>query len=228
MMNRLQRLQQQLETIPAKRTRAVLVNRLAEYEGKISATAAKLRGASRSETFARQVFPDMPEGRMEAQLAHARRSAGALHKRLSQEIKSVEGKKTEDAVVHLGEIADKVELSVRSRWSNFLTTKLQGYEALINAIEQAGIARSADLVRALAYLQQQTKPPTSSGAVEAIRGALDKVTGAIAALGLEGEVGDFVIDTARGRGDPRALLNPSIQRFVEANNLWPLLKVKFQ
>jgi hypothetical protein len=227
-MNRLQQLQQKLEAIPSKRKQSTLVSALARYSSRVGAAAATLAQSTESEIHVRTVFPDLVTGSAEENRGKAKRVAVRLEKRLSSNIHAVEDSRTDSEVSDLTSYASKAEESVRTRWKGALTTKLQGYEALVTAASQAGLSGDRTAMMALTYLKAQTDPPATIAAVESIRASLEKLTESVADLGLEGEAGKFLVAAAGGRGDPRALQKPEVQRFIEQHNLWHLLVVTFQ
>jgi hypothetical protein len=70
--------------------------------------------------------------------------------------------------------------------------------------------------------------PTSQAEADAIQQGLDDLPRVIEGLGLEGEVGEFLVQAASGLADPEKLYRPAIRDFFKERGLWGLIRVKIR
>jgi hypothetical protein len=76
--------------------------------------------------------------------------------------------------------------------------------------------------------RQVGRGPAIQTEADSIRGSLDDLPRVIETLGLEGEVGEFLVEAASGLGDPEKLCPPAIREFFKGSDLWGLLRVKIR
>lgn len=226
---RLGKLHVRLQQVPAKRERAKLLNRLELYAGKVAEYCQRLEASTTAEENATSVFPDLPAGSSADSRRKAARSATRLAKQLRERIESVRDPATEAEIVALGTFAKNAEQNVGDRWARRLEDTVRRYEALVSAAQAAGLERGGVLARRLQDLRERVgAPPGTAGEAGVIRQAVDGLVGLVEELGLEGKPGTFLVEAARGAGDPKALCDPDVQEFVERHGLWKLLVVKFR
>jgi hypothetical protein len=228
-VRRLQKLRADLQSIPSKRKRAVLVERLTVYADKVSEVVQTFEQSVAEEHYALSVFPELSSGSVAENRGKAKGVATRVERRLRKDIGSVEQSRTETEITNLGEYADRASKSVRNRWETHLGAKIQGYETLLTAAKQAGLVRVQQVASALAFLQQRIKsPPLNGDEADTIRGSLDQLTESISQLGLEGEAGDFVVAASQGGAAAEDLLTPEVREFIDRHDLWRFLRVTFR
>jgi hypothetical protein len=228
-MTRLQSLQVDLRSIPSKRQRAELVGKLITYADKVSNAAETLKQTVAAERYATNVFPDLAPGSVTENRRKAQRLANRLERRLTDDIAKIRQSSTDSDVSSLVDHARLANQSVQNRWRSHLSGKLQGYQTLLDAARQAGLARGQDIGTALTLLRQRVDaPPADERDAQTIIAALEQLTESISELGLEGEAGGFIVAASRGEGDAQALSKPEIRDFIDRHDLWRFLRVTFR
>ncbi|MDM0117524.1 hypothetical protein QTI66_36025 [Variovorax sp. J22R133] len=70
-------------------------------------------------------------------------------------------------------------------------------------------------------------PPVTAEAMRSIRETRLALKTSIESLQMEGPVADFLMDSMKGQGDPRALESPEVREYLNAHpTLWQSLRVK--
>lgn len=226
---RLGKLHVRLQQAPAKRERAKLLNRLELYAGKVAEYRQRLEASTTAEENAVRVFPDLPAGSSADIRRKAARSATRLAKQLRERIEAVRDPETEAEIVALGTFAKNAEQNVGDRWARRLEDTVRRYEALVSAAQAAGLERGRALGGRLQGLRDRVGVlPDTPEAADQVRQTVEGLVGLVEELGLEGKPGTFLVEAARGAGDPKALCDPDVQEFVERHGLWKLLAVKFR
>jgi hypothetical protein len=226
---RLGELHRRLREIPAKRARSRLVSTLGQYGGKVAEARQRLEGSALAERNASRVFPELPAGTATESRRKAARTAERLARVLRERIDAVSDAATEKDIVDLGTYARNAEQNVRDRWARRLEDTVRRYETLVGAAEAAGLERGRTLSDRLRDLRSHAAaPPSSAETADRLLRTVEGLVLLVGDLGLEGPAGVFLVDAARGAGDPRALRDPEVQAFVERHDLWRLLAVKFR
>ena len=226
---RLGKLHARLLQIPAKRERSKLLHRLELYTGKVAESRQRLEASTGAEENAARVFPDLPAGTSPDSRRKAASSAARLAKQFRERIEAVREPETEADIVALGTFAKNAEQNVRDRWARRLEDTIKRYEALVSAAQAAGLERGRALAGRLQGLRDQVGVlPETREAADRVRQTVDGLVGLVSELGLEGKPGAFLVEAARGAGDPKALCDSEVQAFVDRHGLWKLLVVKFR
>jgi len=224
-MSKLTELKTKLEAIPQKQSRKDLVGKLERY-GALSETASATLAKCREEqTYARQVFIDESFQRTSEQIRSAIGYAKRLHAKLGDKIEAVDT--SDSQFSSLSDAAKTATTSLKTRWSDLLTKKIEEFERVIKAAKDANLKGSRPLEQIILRLRANINaPPQNKQAAERINQDLKSLLTSVQTLGLEGPGGQFLVDAAAGKGRAKDLTNPEIADFIERYKLWNSLNVK--
>jgi hypothetical protein len=224
-MSKLQELKTKLEAIPDKQHRKDLVGKLERY-GTLAASASEtLATCTEARRYARQVFADEGFQKTTEQTRKAIGYATRLRTKLTNKIDAVET--SEDQFSALSESAKLANTSLKTRWSDLLTRRIEEFEKLVRVAKDANLPGNRALEQTLLRLRNYTNnPPQSSDAVQRIVNDLKGVVNAVQSLGLEGPAGKFLAEAIAGKGRAKDLCNPEITELIERYKLWDSLIVR--
>lgn len=224
-MSKLQELRTKLEAIPEKQRRKNLVGKLEQY-GKLAAVAsATLAKCSEEEKYARQVFAEEDFATSAEYTRKAINSATRLRTKLTEKIEAVET--AEGQFTSLSESATLANTSLKNRWKDLLTKRLEQFHKLVKVAKDANLPGNRVLEQTLTRLSNDTNtPPQSAEAVERIEKDLKSVVNSVQALGLEGRGAQFLVEAIAGRGRAKDLSVPEVTQLIERYNLWDALSVR--
>jgi hypothetical protein len=225
-------LKDQLEKLPKKKQRKNLAGSMEKYGGLVAAAAASLKNSVDRVGFARSVFAEEDFAKVLTRVRQAAALAAKLKKRLVENIDGVAKNATEQDVTRLGEHAKAAVAALKERWQALLSERIEPHERLVGVVR--GIPELAPkggtkLGELLDELRGQVgRVPTSQAEADAIQQGLDDLPRVIEGLGLEGEVGEFLVQAASGLANPEKLYRPAIRDFFKERELWGLIRVKIR
>ena len=212
-------LKDQLEKLPKKKQRKNLAGSMEKYAGLVAAAAASLKNSVDRVGFARAVFPEEDFTKVLTRVRQAAARAAKLKKRLVEDIDAVAKNASEQDVTRLGEHAKDARAALKERWqvppSRSASSRTRGSSGWCADPELApkGERKLGALLDELR--RQVARVPASQTEADSIRGSLDDLPRVIETLGLEGEVGEFLVQAASGLGDPEKLYRPAIRDFFK-------------
>lgn len=225
-------LKDQLEKLPKKKQRKNLAGSMEKYGGLVAAAAASLKSSVDRVGFARSVFAEEDFAKVLTRVRQAAALAAKLKKRLVENIDGVAKNATEQDVTRLGEHAKAAVAALKERWQALLSERIEPHERLVGVVR--GIPELAPkggtkLGELLDELRGQVgRVPTSQAEADAIQQGLDDLPRVIEGLGIEGEVGEFLVQAASGLANPEKLYRPAIRDFFKERELWGLIRVKIR
>jgi len=225
-LNRIQELKARIESIPEKRSRKKLVAILAEYCKKTSSAAEVISQSIERRGHARRVFTDEEFNRVMVRARSASADAKHVRGKLRENLHSVQDKKIDDRIADIVNNASRARKELNERWEQILTSRVQGFDKLVQATTKAKMRGSKILEKTLREVKSHVgAPPSSAERAHEVKADLELLIKSVKELGLEGKPGEFLKDAADGRGNPQALYEPEVRQFIADNNLWALLHV---
>lgn len=226
-MNRLKKLRADILSIPDKRMRSDFVGTLQQYCDRIQKARSTLEIAVNGQSQVVSVFPESDLSDSIDKASKAISTARNLATKVDKDPKVISGKAVENSLANISSLADSSLNSLKIQWKKLVQGKIRAFKSLIGAAEEANIHGSIKLRMLLDSLEEKaTTPPSSREQVKATKQQVEDLVNSIIDIGLEGEVGAFLISAANGLGDPRILFKPAVKEFVERHNLWGLLRVR--
>lgn len=226
-MNDLQRLKVDILSIPDKRKRSDFVGTLRQYSEKVQKARANLENVVQGQKHVEHVFPENGLSDCVSKASKAISTAKNLITKLTRNPNVIQAKATDTAIANIGSLADSSINDLRTQWKKLLIGKLRTFLSIVEAAEEAKLQGSSKLRNLLDSLKERANtPPFSCEQAEEVKRQLEDLVNSISDIGLEGEVGDFLINAANGSADPRTLFDPVVKDFVERHNLWHLLRVR--
>ena len=225
-LNRIQELKARIESIPEKRNKKKLVATLAEYCKKTSSAAEVISQSIERRGYARHVFMDEDFNKVMARARTASTDAKHVRGKLQENLHAVQEKKIDDRIADIVNNASRARKELNERWEQILTSRVQGFDKLVQATTKAKMRGSKILEKTLSEVKSHVSvPPISAESARKVKADLDLLVKSVKDLGLEGKPGEFLKDAAEGRGNPQALYEKEVRKFVADNNLWALLHV---
>ena len=226
-MIRLQHLRANILAIPDKRMRSDFVGTLRQYSEKAQAARSTLEDAVHGQNQVVYVFPEADLSDSNSKASKAISSARNLAGKVSKDPTVIRGKGTDTSIANISSLADSSLSDLKSQWKKLVLGRTKAFRSLVAAAEEAKLQGSLRLRNLLDSLEAKAASlPLSREQAESTRQQLDDLVKFVGELGLEGDVGAFLISAASGTADPRALYNPEVKEFVERHDLWRLLRVK--
>jgi hypothetical protein len=224
-MSKLQELKTKLEAIPDKQRRKDLVGKLERYGTLAVAASETLVTCTETQRFAQQVFADEDFQKTTEQTRKAIGYATRLRAKLTNKIEAVET--SEGQFSALSESAKLAHSSLKTRWSDLLTRRIEEFEKLVRVAKDANLPGNRALEQTLLRLRNYTNnPPQSNDAVQRIVNDLKSVVDSVQSLGLKGPAGQFLADAIAGKGHAKDLCNPEITELIDRYKLWASLSVR--
>lgn len=226
-MTQLKGLRANILTIPDKRIRSDFVGTLRQYCEKVQKSRAILEKAVHGQKQALYVFHDADMSESNTRASKAITTAKNLAEKIGKGFTLVQQKGTDKSVVTISDHAEASLNELKSQWKKLVLGKTRTFQTLVEAAKEANIEGSQRLRTLLSSIEEKaTTPPTTFEGAEAIRRQLDDLSKSISDIGLEGEVGAFLISAAKGTADPQALYKSAVKEFIERHGLWRLLRVR--
>jgi hypothetical protein len=225
-------LKDQLEKLPRKKQRKILSGSMKKYAGLVAEAGASLKESLAATGFARSVFPEEDFAKVLLRVRQAAALAAKLKKRLSEDIEAVAKNATEQDVTRLVEHAKVARAALKERWQVVLSERIEPHEKLVGVVRgipelaPKGGAKLGELLDELR--RQVARVQASQDEADAVREGLEDLPRVIEGLGLEGEVGEFLVQAASGHGDPEQLYRTAIRDFFKGRGLWGLIRVKIR
>jgi hypothetical protein len=225
-MTRLQGLRANILAIPDKRMRSDFVGTLRQYCEKVQKSRAMLENAVHGQKQAVYVFHDADVSESNTKASKAISAAKNLAEKIGKDFTLVQGKGTDKSVVTISDLAEASLNELKSQWRKLVLGRTRTFQTLVQAAKEANLEGSEMLRILLSSIEgKATIPPTTFEQAEEIKRQLDDLSKSISDIGLEGEVGAFLISAAKGTADPQALYKPAVKEFIERHDLWRLLRV---
>jgi hypothetical protein len=225
-------LKEQLEKLPKKKDLKILAGRMKRFGELVADAAGQLKGSVDSVAFVRSVFPEEDFSKILARVRQAATVAARLKKRFAEDISTVAKNASEQDVTRLGEQAKAARAALKERWQVLLSERIEPHEKLVEVVREIpelapqGGAKLGVLLDDLRG--KVTRVPVSQTEADSIREGLDDLPRVIESLGLEGEVGEFLVQAASGLANPEKLYRPAIRDFFKERDLWALIRVKIR
>lgn len=226
-MNHLQSLRADILSIPDKRKRSNFVGTIRQYSDRAKKSRDSLKNAVHGQKHVALIFPE--NGLLDSvnKASKAISTARSLVGKVSRDPNAIQGKAADTAIANIASLADSSLNDLRTQWKRLVLGKIQAFQSLVKAAEEAKLQGSSKLRTLIDSLGERANtPPYSIEQAEIVKQQLDDLVTSLSAIGLEGEVGIFLIDAAKGSANPQALFDPVVKEFVERHDLWRLLRVK--
>ena len=221
-----------LEKLPRKKERKILAGSMKKYATLTADATSSLKSSVYEAGYASTVFPEEDFAKVLIRVRQAVTVATKLRKRLVDDINAVAKNASEQDVTRLAEQARAARAALRERWQTLLSARIEPHEKLVGVVRgipELAPKGGAKLGALLDELRRQVSHvPTSQVEADSIRASLDDLPRVIEGLGLEGEVGEFLVQAANGLGDPEKLYRPGIRDFFKGRDLWGLIRVKIR
>jgi len=231
-MSLLTDLEDRLDKLPKKKHRKILAGSMRKYAALVTEAGASMRDVLDAVRFAHTVFPEEDFAKARLRVDQAVTLAAKLKGRLADDIEDVARKGTEEDVTRLREHANAARTVLRDRWKILLTARIDPHERLaevVHGIPELASQGGTTLRTLLDRLRRQvTSPPETQALADSVREGLEDLPRVIEGLGLEGEVGEFLVQAAGGAGDPAKLYRPAMRDFFEGHDLLGLLRVSIR
>jgi hypothetical protein len=199
---------------------------LQRYIEVIGEVEGDLSSSIRMSRHSKQVFPGINVKKVDAHAKRAADMSKQLHRGLAKDSKSVETAKTETSIANIKEAARSARTEIQARWAEQITIKVEGYSSLVGAANEAKLGGSTKLQRTLAELLAKAySPPVEDGEAEAVNLLFRRLVEDVSGLGLSGDAGNFLVQAAAGKGDPKWLEKPEVRAMLDKHNLWRILHV---
>ncbi len=215
-----------LLALPEKTRNKTLVGALRRY-GEMAQRAGESLSLSYgtaklvTAVFANSRFPLLDERAGKA-------AAGARHcqKELAKSIDAVTKKSFDDRMIAVKDSAAASSKPVTEVWEKGVSEAIHAYEQVAKVAADRGLKGGRELETKLAELRSRTsRPPQDDNDARSFALRLEALPQEVAALGLKGKPGDFLVAAAEGRGAPHDLEDPEIRELLDRYRLWPLLRV---
>lgn len=226
-MNKLQHLKVQIQSLPAKKSRLNLIGVLQKYNDQTSVALKTLEQTRQNALQVAVVFPDSDLRTVTERINSTTRTAQSLRKSLGSKIENVQKPQSDSDFQLLSNTAKTAQNLLRDKWVAMLRGKIETYDKLVGASRSANLRGSSSLVEKLERLRgrMDVLPPSQDAALR-VKSDLDGINTSFQELGLEGKIGDFLINAAAGRAEAKALMEREVREFIEQNQLWSALTVK--
>lgn len=226
-MINLQKLKKKILDIPEKRKRSDFVGTLRQYQEKVQKSRVKLERAINGQRMATFVFHEADLAESIGKALKASATAKKLAEKIRNDSEHVQGKGADKSVTLIWEYAETSLNELKSQWKKLVRGKTRTFQALVEAAKEANLEGNQRLRMLLSFIEEKaTTPPTTEGQAEAIKRQIEELSQSISEIGLEGEVGDFLIRATDGIANPQSLFKPEVKDFIERHGLWNLLKVR--
>ncbi|MGU3656006.1 hypothetical protein [Methylobacterium fujisawaense] len=226
-MSRLLELVGQLKGIPAKEMHADKVGGLTRLCEAVEKGAAELATQAATARYATAVVGREDFGAVAAAAAKVTPPTARLRKALGRSPGEVTPARADELMVRIGDQVSAGRKALRDRWKAFADATSRDYGALAKAGRDARLRGAEGLEEALrAFGTAAANAPANAAAARRVRERRDALRTSVRDLGLEDEVGAFMVAAAEGRADPRDLYNPAVKGFLDARpEVWRLLRV---
>jgi hypothetical protein len=222
-------LKAKLLALPEERKQAKRIANVRHFHEKVLELTAKLERARNQRRLIPQVFAAADLTRVDEQTAKAGRAAAKLHRLLTLDMENITGAAANNGVATLGSHVESAEKSCLGEWKKQVEAKVRDYGQLVTALAEIDPdigMKSRQVIDRLAA--RAPKPPANDNDAKALLADTVALARSIETMGLEGEVGAFVVG-ALGKGvHPSELEKPEIRKFLDKSNRWDLFTVKFR
>lgn len=216
-----------LGELPEQRKLKTLNNDVQTLTARVREIHAKLTDAISKRAYAQIVFSDEAFGTTATAVRAASRQAANLRQTLEQDFGKVANRATEEKVTRLGDRAKNAEADLAKTWPVLMQQQMKSYEAIAEV--GANLPGGAALSNIMQRLRQHAGiPPATQQVAKTISADLSSLRESVETLGLEGEVGKFLIKAAKGLADPRELFKEEIRQYFDDKGLWHVLAVRIK
>lgn len=138
-------------------------------------------------------------------------------------------KQGDQTLTDINERLENASAVINKGWRLLVDAQGMRFKPLADAAERASLPGADDLNAAIALLAGwRDNPPTTRHAATGYVADAARIPASIAALGLEGRAGKFMVDAANGRARAKDLQEAEVIAFLDAHPaVWSLLKVGF-
>lgn len=224
-MNKLQRLKNEIQLLPAKQHRADLVGTLQKYNSQMTNAVEILNDTHEATNFVKIVFETMDLRPVADKTSISAKTAQRLRKSLTEDIQNI--RNADDKVFTIESNAKAALSSLRDKWRAMLQSKIENYEKIVKAAKNADLQGSIALTETLEQLKGRAQDlPKSEESAQKTANLLADVADSIHTLGLEGKIGEFLIAAAAGNANAELLIDIEVRDFIEKHKLWSALSVR--
>ena len=226
-MNRLQDLRCNILAIPDKRKRSDFVGRLRQYSKMVQNARIDLEKTICGQKHIAHVFFDADLSGSSNRTLKAISTARNLANKVTKDLEAITRRSTENSVANIISLAESSLNELKIQWKKLVLGRSRTYQNLVEAAKEANLEGSMRLKNMLSSIEEKAANlPLTLDQAERIKQQLSDLVKSISELGLEGEVGDFLIRAAEGSADPKELYKPAVKEFIERHDLWRLLRVR--
>lgn len=215
-----------LLSLPEKTRNKNLVGALRRYGETAEKAAESLSLSYQIAKHVRTVFGDLSFPLLDERASKAAIATRYCQKELAKSIDAVDKKSFEDRMIAIKEFAATSSKPVTDVWEKRVSEAIQAYEQVAKVAADRGLPGGRDLETKLTDLRNRTsQPPHDDSEARAFGLKLGALPQEVAALGLTGKPGEFLVAAAEGRGSPRDLEHPEVRELLDRYALWPSLRV---
>jgi len=227
-MSKLLKLVEHLESIPQKERHANIVGALVILCRSVEEGTASLKDIASAARNASTIIGRDELAAVKSAIGKTVRPARKLRKAIERRPEEALSPRADEVMTIVNEQVRSSKKALNDKWRVFVDGTKRDYGALASVGREARLTGAANLAFALQAFETATNAlPTTAVSAQKVRDRLDGLKGAVRDLGLEGDVGVFMVAAAEGRADPQDLFKPSVKAFLDSRpEVWRLLKIK--
>lgn len=215
-----------LLALPEKERNKNLVGALRRYGEMAEKAGESLSLSYRTAKLVTAVFPDSRFPALDDRASKAAAGARQCQKDLTKSIDAVTKKSFDDRMIAIKDFAAATSKPVTEVWEKRVSEAIHAYEQVAKVAADRALPGGRELQLKLTDLRSRTsRPPSDDSDAGTVALKLEGLPKEVAALGLTGKPGDFLVAAAEGRGAPRDLDDPEVRELLDRYALWPSLRV---
>jgi hypothetical protein len=223
-MTPLAQLRQRVLRFPARHEEVKRIDTLRQLEQFVFSMRDQVRTVRRKRCHIELVFPDVDLSVSGRTLQVLNTRAAALDRTLAEGPKAWE-RDAQTAVRELRRAVEGFASAVEQEWAAQIGAVTSKYERLTSAVRRFGMAGGTELSVALDRVRAVQDAPNDASTAQRVKDAIDSFAPKLAKLAPSPAIEDFLVAVLDGRASARSLLNEEVQRFLNDNNLWDMLRV---
>ena len=226
-MPRIDELKARLEELPRRLDERHLAEDFTKYTQKISSAYEKLGVAWEQMNASTMVNGNSAyKSRVLPELKNAAREAFGLHETISENAAAVKKKATENAIIRVGDYAEKAKQRCKETWAAELESNAIQWEKIASVFVELGAHGGQEFKKAVHELTTQQIPSNETD-VKRVKQLIEKLQKGIQDFGLEGAFGRFLEATAGTTGASlRDLSDEEVQQQLTKHDLWDSFRIR--
>jgi hypothetical protein len=214
--------------LPGKANRSDMVARMLALQDKLTDARTSLIDGIGGAQFVDELTGRADSAKIRPRLKRLAKDAKDLSRLVQQQKVSAHSNRDDELTIAIREASTKIKTDVRNVWREFSEDKSRSYSQLADASSAARLEGCGALRLAAEKFQAAVQEvPSTRERAEGVTQAMQGVLRAVESLGLTGKVGQFLVASARGEGNPKTLFDPEVRGFLEEHDaLWSLLRLR--